>query len=1181
MQRVQGIGLVVMLACVALPAMSPAAAQMTWQVFPSTQAEVAAPANTTEVQRGGRQQQRVTFTMRDSTVAYTIRALARQATVRLSFNDNNPLFAKRVRVRVKNVTVMDAFAAVLRGTGLAAEFAADGETIVVRPASEGKTGGATDTATGVIRGRVVDSASGRGLSGATVKVQGTKLVTLTDDNGDFVVREVPAGDRVIVVRLFGFHQVARSVSLGDNGSATVRIVMTSVPTVLSGVVTTAAGTQRKLEVGNDITVLNVDSIRQTAPITSVTDLLESRVPGLTVLRSSGVPGDPARIRLRGAGSINGNNDPIVIVDGVRVYAAQSDQRTANLAGAVSQTPLVSILTGNNYAAPSPLDQIDPNSIETIEVQKGPSASSLYGSDAANGVIVITTKKGRAGPARVSATVSEGLSYLPGDYPERVLRWGHSTNEGGVLSNTSDGVLNLSAYLCDITAPCNVFDSVTHLQILNLPRWSPFGHGSSTNGSLSVSGGVASLTYALTGSAGTNLGYLKLPDAIADAFKAYHGYTAPGWARRPDKYTTWGGSGQLSATVSPKMTLTFNSNIFRSQQQRSSLERQLPAFASITDTILAFHPTTESSLLTLNVYERATAERLTFTNAVQGSWSPAPWLPLAGVAGLNIMTGHDITLVPRNMALVQWQPLDTLGRYGVAQTSTTQQTLELRKVAEGHGKLRTSLGFTLNTQSTSDLSGHKDTLALGVNTAPTLDAGTIQSVSRTATYGWFFEPRVMLSERFFLTPGFRLDGGSANGRSASVSGLPNKLTFAALFPKVNFSWVAVDRQEGAAAPVLGMLTLLRPRLALGSAGVQPAARDQLRLLGSPGIGGGGITSGNTNAGNDSLSVVSLGNTKLRPEKANEIEAGFEAELWHGRVNLDVTRARKMQHDAIVSVPVAASVNGGGTIQLNIGAVRNTSIEMSASVRPVELPQVSWTVGGNMAHNENKVVRLDPTSQAFYQNFSASVPTILTPRIVVGYPLFGRWAQPILGYGDANGDGIIQASEIRVGDTALYLGRQDPATTAAINTDLAFLHGQLGIHANFRYTGAYSQVGAVGAGVLNTSTMLLSAANEPNATFGQQAAFVAAESGLTPAGLVQTVHAWEFQSLSVNVAVPSSLARHFHTRHMSIALQGSNIGLWTNYRGKDPNVNALPNGNAVADVGLLPAPRAWSLSFTLGN
>jgi hypothetical protein len=708
--------------------------------------------------------------------------------------------------------------------------------------------------------------------------------------------------------------------------------------------------------------------------------------------------------------------------------------------------------------------------------------------------------------------------------------------------------------------------------------------------VNVSGGTSALTYVLTGSAGSDLGYERLPDVMADAFQQVHGYAAPGWAKRPDLYNTWGGGGQLSAQVMPTMQVTLQSNLFHSLQQRSSLEKLIPFFLGISDTTTAF---ANNSTFTSNVgaayadaYERANSEQLTFNNALSASWAPWTWLPLTGVAGLNITTGHDVTLLARNISLARGTGAnDTLGYYGVGQKSATLKTLNVSSLIPGlHGRLNTAIGFNLYAQNTSDIAGSKDTLSLGVNTPPLLGTGTSQNVTGTATYGWFFEPRFTLSQRFFLTPGFRLDGGTANGSNAGVSGLPKGLSFASLFPKVNFSWVALNRQDGDAAPLFGVLTLLRPRLALGSAGVQPTPGDQLRLLQGLGVNPNGLfIIGNS----DTLGLQTLGNTQLRPERSFEVEGGVDVEAWHNRASVQFTHARKMQHDAIIQVPVALSVNGGGTIKLNIGEIRNTSTELAATVQPIATGLLSWSIGGNLSHNDNKVLRLDRRSQALVQDATGRTRTdnaisIGETRIAVGYPLFGRWAKPILGYADANGDGIIQPSEIRLGDTAVYLGRQDPAFTAAVNTDLTMFHGRVGVHANFSRTGAYSQLN--GASGVNGSGAFLSVANAPNATLGQQAYYVAAVTGdprLTTIGLTQTVSAWRFQSFSVNYVAPPAIAQWFRVPRMSVALQGSNLGLWTNYRGKDPNVNAFPNGNATADGGQLPQPRTWSLMLTLGN
>jgi TonB-dependent SusC/RagA subfamily outer membrane receptor len=1069
--------------------------------------------------------------------------------------------------------IMDAFAVVLKGTGLTATVASDGETIVLHSATGATESDSVQKSTGAITGVVKDSASEKGVEGAVVSIGGTKVSTLTSEDGTFTLQDVPAGKQFLTIKLFGYRPASRTVVITEGGRVRTSFVLTPTATVLSGVVTTATGSQRKIEVGNDITTINVDSVMQVAPISSVTDLLESRVPGLTVLHSSGTPGDPSRLRLRGASSITGNNDPIVIIDGVRVYAAQSDPRNSNLAGSdVGRSYPQNGLNGglptgvSNYAAPSPLDQIDPNSIETIDVLKGPAASSLYGSDAANGVIIITTKKGRPGTVQWTTSLTQGLSGLPGSYPVQTVRWGHASTAGGTEYEAREMV-------CDIASTnCNVIDSVTHFQILNLPRWSPFGQGHSTLGSVSVSGGPSTLTYAFTGSAGSDIGYFKLPDAMREAFQEVHGYAAPNWATRPDKYTTWAGSGQVTASVSADLQLTFNSSLFHGLQQRSSLERLVPTFVALVDTLHSISGDVANEALE-NAYERATAEPTTYNNSLNASWAPWAWLPLTSTAGLNMTTERDVSILPRDITMLP--NFDTLGYYGVAQKSTVLKTLTVNTTIPGwRGRLKTALGINVYTQQTSDLISQQDTLGFGVTTPPNLVGGTTQSITGTATYGWFFEPRFTLSQRFFLTPGFRLDGGNANGGRASVSGLPAHLTFAALFPKVNFSWVALDRQQGNQRPLWGVLTLLRPRLALGAAGVQPTPGDQLRLLEGVAINGVDLS---PSSNNDALEIATLGNTKLRPERSFEIEGGFDVEAWYNRASVKVTMSSKTQHDAIISVPVAPSVYGGGNIKLNIGEVRNTSLEIEASAHPIETPMVSWYVNGSVSHNDNKVLRLAPDVSFIGGGGS----NITGTKIAVGYPLFGRWAKPILGYADANGDGIIQAGEIRLGDTAVYLGRQDPAYTATLVTDLTLFHGLLSMHANLLRTGEYTQLNNAS----ESRGTFLSTANDSNATLAQQAAYVAAvvapfgSGPLSPIGMTQTVSSWRFQSLSVNYNVPQSLARYFHMDRMSVALQGNNIRLWTNYRGKDPNVNALPNGNAVGDGGQLPEPRTWSLKLNL--
>jgi len=406
----------------------------------------------------------------------------------------------------------------------------------------------------------------------------------------------------------------------------------------------------------------------------------------------------------------------------------------------------------------------------------------------------------------------------------------------------------------------------------------------------------------------------------------------------------------------------------------------------------------------------------------------------------------------------------------------------------------------------------------------------------------------LHSRFFVTPGFRLDNSTTSGANAGLTALP----------KVDFSWLAIDRQGE--TPMFGVLTMFRPRLALGVAGVQPGPADHLRLVGSTSSG--------------SVLVKTLGNSELRPERSSEIEGGFEADLWASRLSVDVTGYRKMRHDAIVNVPVPGSVNGGGSINKNIGLIRNAGAEFSANARVVEASNIGWDVQVKMSSNTNRVVRLNPGQKPIELFNGLGVVS----RVKAGYPLFGWWAYPVRGYRDANHDGILQVGEVLVGDSLVFLGQQDPRYQLGFGTDVS-LFRRFSVHAFVDYTNGLTQYNASGQGI---SAALF----DPRTPLAEQAGAVARYFALgthsgTAFSEVQTVSTLRFQTLSVNYELPLSIARRFRASAMGVALQGSNLGLHTNYKGKDPNVNAFATGNQTLDTGVLPQPRTWSLQVRIGN
>jgi TonB-linked SusC/RagA family outer membrane protein len=1068
-----------------------------------------------------------TLTLNDVPLREALRVLGTNAAVKLTFGSDVSSIAKSVTLQVKQKKVEEVLNLILTGTGVQYRVTETQQILLFRTQS-GAQGRAVSEK---ITGRVTDSTTGKGISGVTVTIQEQKKFSaITNDRGEFVLTDVPEGEWILTFKLLGYSSVTRTVRVTSGQSPQIHVALQATPTTLSGVVTTATGQQRKLEIGNAITTINVDSIMQVAPISSLTDILETRVPGLMIQNTSGTPGDPSRTRLRGAASINGNNDPIVIVDGVRMYAAQSDARNANAAPSAEGT----------YAAPSPLDQIDPNIIETINVFKGPSASAMYGSDAANGVIVITTKRGRGGPARWNAAANYGVSYLPGRYPMGLYRFG--TFAGANLSIPSCNIYTLNCQL----------DSIVSFQGLNERRYTVLGTGNLSGVTTTVSGGTQNLLYSMTGSASSELGLFKLSEAMLERYRETRGTEPPGWMRRPDRYNTWGARVGLTSQVNAVFNASVSSDLFKSEQRRSSLG--LNSLPRLMSTYL--RPLNPSNFFSEydQFYERVTSGSLSSRNTLQVNWQAFPWLPITMMGGINTITRRDEALMPRGMKL---STNDSIGHFGTGQATTLMRTFDVHtNVRTLRNQLTMAVGMNYVNESITDLQAELEGLPPGID-VPTIGMTARQSTRGRTTFGWFAEPRLNINSRFFVMPGFRLDNNGLAGSSARLMGLP----------KMNFSWITSDEPF---FPWKNTVSLLRLRFGGGTAGVQPGPADRLRLMTidttvnySPLYQGGAVLS-------------TLGNTKLRPERSTELEGGFDIELWQGRLVGELTTYRKTRYDAIVALPLPLSVTPGSaepSVMANIGVVRNTGTELSLNAQVFERSEFSWNIGLNVSQNANVVVRLNAGQEPITLVNSLGETGAFT-RILPGYPLWGRWARPILSYGDANGNNVIEKNEVVVGDSVVYLGQQDPKITTAFNTNMTFLNGRIGVYATFNYTGGTTQFNSA---MNDRYSPFNLAANDPTASFAQQAAAVAE----TPYGRIQTVNMLRFHSLAINYNMSPSIARMFHARRMAISLQGENLGLRTNYQGKDPNVNSQVTGNLTIDGGALPNPRKWTLRMTLGN
>jgi TonB-dependent SusC/RagA subfamily outer membrane receptor len=261
-------------------------------------------------------------------------------------------------------------------------------------------------ASGSIAGRVSDQATQQPLVGAQITVIGTAARGTTDAQGNYRIPGVPAGQHQVSATRVGYDTRSQSVTVAAGQTATANFNLSVSAVELGGLIVTATGReQRTRELGNAVSTISTERV-ELAAVPNMASLIQGRSSGVTVMQSGGTTGAGARVRIRGSNSVSLSNEPLLIIDGVRANNAAE-----------------SFTIGTGGQTPSRLNDINPEDIETIEILKGPAAAAMYGTAAANGVIQVTTKRGRSGRARWSAYTEQGTIIEPTNYADNVAEIG--------------------------------------------------------------------------------------------------------------------------------------------------------------------------------------------------------------------------------------------------------------------------------------------------------------------------------------------------------------------------------------------------------------------------------------------------------------------------------------------------------------------------------------------------------------------------------------------------------------------------------------------------------------------------------------------------------------------------------------------------------------------------------------
>lgn len=1073
--------------------------------------------------------------------------------------------------------------------------------------------------TGTITGTVVDRGSRRPLPGVQVTIAGTGATIGTTSNaqGAFRILNVAAGARIVRTRLIGYGATSKSVDVTPGGSTTVAFELSQSALELSEVVTTGTGGSqveaRKL--GN--TVASVQA-PVNAPITNFSDILQGREPGVVLLPSSGTTGEGSRIRIRGNASLSQSNEPIVYVDGVRI-----DNGGGFGAGFVG--------TGGG-GRPSRLDDIDPSSVEKIEVLKGAAAATLYGTEASNGVLLITTKRGSNGAPKWVLEVDQAAKAYPTGRIE--AEWGFARSDTQATRLTQHYGTPVTAF--------TPFSRDVATKLFETGRASTFTG--------QVSGGTPLITYfgSLRGYredgpfTAKNFDYQSLGVNMADIANRYQGTLSLGLAPTTTfklqtnvlYANTHNEVPENNNSIYAPYTVALFSKPENAQCNASKTSPSDPSNGSNGDGTCKGpgNPTGASSFASERELLQPTIKQdgRHFNGRVRASYIPVSSFNLDGTFGVDFSSQRSASFIPFGNNLDQRINRANAGSASVDDRTHQEITLSVNGGWTKALLTRLSSNLIFGAQGflsrENDESGNTQSFpgpgieVLGGGATPQI----FESFGQVVNTGVFAQEQLGLHDWLFLTGGARYDRNSAFGKSSA----------GVIYPTASLSVIPSDRPSWKDSRLANYMSTLRFRAAIGRAGRQPGAFDKLTTYQALAAStGSGLVPGN------------LGNPDLRPEVSTEFEFGAEVGFLNDRASLDFTRWQRRVKDALYArqFPVTG---GFVAAQLdNIGQLDAFGWDLKGKAFLLNRPNLSVDVYANTGFLSQIVTSLGGAppvkvggSYPRYRNF---VKQGYAPGSFFGGKLpsacaagatktsgGGLCLQPGQLPFDTNKDGKpdTQAELLAYLAVPRSLANVDPIAADDDNNGDKLDHydgkpfpdfeGSFGgsatirknwrVGTNFEYragnytisdlTGAFRRANPTNGG--NTQLRAVTEATMLNPASTAQQRLDAANvyayqlKGLSPYdGLNQQFSAdfLRWRELSLTYLVPARVVAPLGASDLSITFAARNFALWTKYPGVDPEINIFgrsSGGGTNANFGEgidafgFPIPRSLSINLRMG-
>ena len=889
----------------------------------------------------------------------------------------------------------------------------------------------------------VTSPTGEGLPGVTVVLKGSTRGTTTNVDGTYTL-SVPEAPGTLVFSFIGFKTEEKAFT----GPGNITLKLADDSKSLDEVVVVGYGTQKRADVTSAIAVMDARKLEE-RPIARVDQALVGQLAGVVVKQTSGVPGRPFSIQVRGAGSISAGSEPLYVIDGF---------------------PLENVGASSNgrFGSGNPLDNINPNDIEKIEVLKDAAAAAIYGSRAANGVVLITTKRGKTGKPQISfnsyvggSRAAKKLDVLNGEeWASRATEiinaaWVRSTPVGGA-ARTADQTTAQRRQILGLTG------NNVNADLMLDDRWAMPGHpgltyidwqdqlfrtGIQQNYQVSASGATDNVNYFVSGNYNDQQGF-----ALGLGYKRYSA-RANVEVKASDKL-------KFGLNLTPTYSISTDPGIEGKDARYHQLLSETPIVEDTAGVNTAFGKneayrwgvSTASPIAVINSYSGDTRNYRTL-GTVYGEFQPITGLRLRSTLNFDNNESTSKSYAPPTRNLTTSLASGSYSTYR-RQTFVNENTATYNKTL-GKNDISLLAGYSYNfskldNNSQSSSGGFVNSTVKTLNGA-VLVTSSGPTESQSVLLSSFARLQYSYDGKYLLSASVRRDASSRFGFEDR----------AGVFPAVSAGWRI--SQESFMQPVT-FLTDLKLRASLGYAGNNSIGDySSIATLGVYNYTFGGLIA----AGQAPNKV---GNSLLKWERNRTVDFGVDFGIIKNRITASFDYYTKNSLDLLLNVPVATGSGFASNLQ-NIGEVRNTGWEVELNTRNLE-GAFSWTTSFNLSHNENKVVHLGPGDATIEVPNGLDTPSNILKVGLPVYSLFvvkqdgilsqadidngaARFGNQTAGdpkYVDANGDGKIDVNDRQV------VGNPNPTYTAGMTNTLRYKGFDLSFLVQGQYGGSiYSTLG----------------------------------------------------------------------------------------------------------------------------